>query len=263
MTPDEERLLNDLLERLRRSPAGEIDRAAEAAIMGAVRERPDLPYMMAQTIIMQDFALRDAQTRIQEMERQAKGGGGSFLAGAWGNRGPGMARAGGYGANAGGHAHTGGGHAGGYSSGPWGPPPMPGQYGSGYGYGTGFGGFPGHPGMQGGGFLRSAAATAAGVVGGALLLNSLQGMFGPDVVVHEHIHQDGQDDPAGGQDGMAGDQAFADQDPGVDPGADPGGDAVQAADYDPGADHGADPGGDMGSDFGGDGGGDFGGDEMI
>jgi hypothetical protein len=34
------------------------------------------------------------------------------------------------------------------------------------------------PGSSGGSFLGTAAATAAGVVGGALLMNSIRGMFG-------------------------------------------------------------------------------------
>lgn len=225
MTPDERRLLTDLLDRLRRAPMQQHDDEADDLIIRAMRERPDLPYLMAQTILMQDFALKDAQARITTLERQGTGqpapsGGGSFLGGLL-NRG---------------QPH--------HARGPWGGQPQAG-YGGGHGgmpqpggpWGTPGGGYlPGHGG--GGGFMRSAAATAAGVVGGALLLNSLGNMFGPDVVVHEHLGDGGLGET------------------GVDPAAADAGDAggdVQPADY-------QDPGGDVGTDAGGDFGG---GDEWV
>ncbi|HYE52150.1 MAG TPA: DUF2076 family protein [Azospirillaceae bacterium] len=272
MTPEEERLLSDLLGRLRAAPRTEIDHDADAMIARAARERPDLAYMLAQTVLMQDFALRDAQARIAELERHAAAPrpprAGSFLGGLAGRGG--FAGQGGY-AGQGGHAGAGygtaghqAGHHGSHNSGPWGPPPYQGGRGGyGHGYGHGFG--TGFGGAGGGGFLRSAAATAAGVVGGALLLNSLQDMFGPDVVAYAPADADaaGADQAAGVQEAghEGGDAAagFAD-DPGADPGADAG--------SDPGL--GDMGGGDMvgedlgGGDMGGeDLGGDFGGDEWA
>jgi hypothetical protein len=53
-----------------------------------------------------------------------------------------------------------------------------GPYGQGQGYGQGpYGGAPSSP-FGGGSFLGTAAATAAGMVGGSLLLNSIRGMMG-------------------------------------------------------------------------------------
>jgi hypothetical protein len=48
----------------------------------------------------------------------------------------------------------------------------------GYAPGGGYANAPQAPGSSGGSFLGTAAATAAGVVGGALLMNSFRGMFG-------------------------------------------------------------------------------------
>ena len=54
-------------------------------------ERPDTPYVLAQTVIMQDFALRNAQSQIEELQRQmsemappAQERPGSFLGGLFG-----------------------------------------------------------------------------------------------------------------------------------------------------------------------------------
>jgi hypothetical protein len=55
---------------------------------------------------------------------------------------------------------------------------QPGGYAAQPGYGGQPGAYGATPGAAGGSFLGNAAATAAGVVGGALLMNSFRGMFG-------------------------------------------------------------------------------------
>lgn len=93
--------IEGLFERIarveRRSPPR--DRGAEALVQCKIREQPAAPYYMAQTILMQEKALNEAQTRIEELEGRgyeagrrgraagpwdyAPGwGGGGFLAGA-------------------------------------------------------------------------------------------------------------------------------------------------------------------------------------
>jgi hypothetical protein len=75
--------------------SGPRDRGAEALINAKIGQQPAAPYYMAQTILMQEKALNDAQERINELEgggsrRRAAGpwdnahawGGGGFLAGA-------------------------------------------------------------------------------------------------------------------------------------------------------------------------------------
>lgn len=136
--------------------AGPRDAEAEALIQQHIARQPGAPYVMAQTIVMQNFALEQAQQRIQELEQQvaenedapANAGGGMFGGLFGGGRQAGPAR------RAGSVPATGrpmGGPAG-----------MPMQ----------------HPQAGGGGFLAGAAQTAMGVAGGVLLANAIGGMFG-------------------------------------------------------------------------------------
>src|SRR5689334_23083216 len=73
MTPQERDLLTNLVSRLRQAPDQEIDREAEAMINDLVREKPDTPYMLAQTVLIQDYALHQAQDRIADLEQQLQG----------------------------------------------------------------------------------------------------------------------------------------------------------------------------------------------
>jgi len=173
MTPEERQLLSALAQRVKNVPPQQKDPEAEQFIRQLVMERPDTPYVLAQTVIMQDFALRNAQSQIEELQRQlseaapppAQERPGSFLGGLFG-RSPSP------------QPTT-------SSSGsvprvnPWGQPdaPPPG-YGSGPGYG--YGQPPQGPVMQPsqtGNFLRGAASTAAGVAGGALLFQGINSLF--------------------------------------------------------------------------------------
>ena len=149
------------------------DAGAEAFIAQRIGQQPGAPYFMAQTIVMQEYALNQAQARIQELENQAQeqqyqqpaaGGGGGLFGSLFGGgqqpaRRPGqvpsMPRATGVGAgalNAGQQA-----------------PMQPQQQG-------GFGG---------GGFLAGAAQTAMGVAGGVLLGNAIGSMFAGDAPATE------------------------------------------------------------------------------
>src|SRR3569833_2954981 len=73
MTPQERDLLTNLVSRLRQAPAQDIDGEAEAMINDLVDEKPDTPYVLAQTVLIQDFALHQAQDRIADLEQQLKG----------------------------------------------------------------------------------------------------------------------------------------------------------------------------------------------
>ena len=50
--------------------AGPRDAGAEGFIKERITQQPGAPYFMAQTIVMQEYALQDAQWRIEELERQ-------------------------------------------------------------------------------------------------------------------------------------------------------------------------------------------------
>ena len=72
MTPQERQMLGDLFERISSTNSGPRDPQAEAFINDAVRAMPYAPYMLAQTVLVQQHALEAAAERIKELEAQAK-----------------------------------------------------------------------------------------------------------------------------------------------------------------------------------------------
>lgn len=235
--------------------SGPRDAEAEGFIAQRVAQQPAAPYLMAQTIVMQGYALEQAQARISELEQQAQqaqeeerpasGGGlfGSLFGASQPPRRstvPSMPRPGSpFGAAA---AQQGYGQQQGAPGGY--PPPGYQQGQGGFQQGGMQQGMPGRPGFGGGfgggGFLAGAAQTAMGVAGGVLLGNAIAGMFGGD----EAKAAEAPADPA--------------QQPGPDTQAS-NASATDTSASDPGADDisGADNGGWF------DGGGWFGGDEEI
>jgi hypothetical protein len=195
MTPQERQLVDDLFDRLSKVESAPRDPDATAAIVQGLRVAPNAIYPLVQTVLVQDEALRRANDHIQELERQSapqQNQGGGFLdtmRGAilgqnqqqgsvpnvrppevsnrpvW-NSGQVLQQSpqghddhGGYDQRSGApQAPMGGGMSGGMGG----------------GMGASMGG-----GMGGGGsFLGTAAAAAAGMVGGSLLLNSIHSMMG-------------------------------------------------------------------------------------
>ncbi len=173
MTPQERQLVDELFDRLAKLEDAPRDPDAERAIADGLRRAPHAVYALVQTTLVQDEALKRANARIQELEggppqEQPHGFLDNMRDALFGReerRGsvP-TVRPGGLG-----------------SSGVWGsgqsaPPPGPAGYGpppAGYGYGPGSA-----PVGSGGSFLGTAAASAAGVIGGAMLLNGIRSMFG-------------------------------------------------------------------------------------
>jgi hypothetical protein len=182
MTPEERQLLSALAQRVKNVPPQQKDPEAEQFIRQLVAERPDTPYVLAQTVIMQDFALRNAQSQIEDLQRQlseaaprAQERPGSFLGGLFGrSQTPQPSTS--YPPSSGSVPRVN----------PWGQPdaPPPG-YGAGPGPGYGYPPPPQGPAPQGpvmqpsqtGSFLRGAAGTALGVAGGALLFQGINSMF--------------------------------------------------------------------------------------
>jgi hypothetical protein len=165
MTPQEQQLIVQLFQRLEQAPQQEKDSEAEALISEGLRDQPDAPYLLVQTVLIQDMALTNAQARIAQMERelaaaktaQAPRRANSFLGGLLHGSVPsaGASRAPASAPEPQPQPQP-------QASPPPGPMPMP-------------------PMMPGGGsgFLRAAAATALGVVGGELLFQGVHSMFGP------------------------------------------------------------------------------------
>jgi hypothetical protein len=198
MTPQERQLIDELFDRLAKVESAPRDPEAMSAIMQGLRNAPNAIYPLVQTVLLQDEALRRAAERIHQLEQgqaQDQGQSGGFLDSmrdklfGQSNQSRGSV--------------------------PNVPPPASesrpvwnsgqvlqqsqlqqgqsqGQYDQGYGQGYGQGGGYGGPGYGqgpygggpqspfggGGSFLGTAAATAAGFVGGSLLMNSMRGIMG-------------------------------------------------------------------------------------
>jgi uncharacterized protein len=209
MTPQEQQLVADLFNRLASLEGQRRDPDAERLIREGLGRAPNSVYALVQTVLVQDETLKMANARIEELERTmasaapAESGGGGFLDNVRGMFG-GQSRSSVPSVKPGGQG----------SSGVWGSrpdaSPPPGQssgqpWGSPQGYPQG--GYPQQPGYPpagyppgaapaGGGhsFLGTAAATVAGVVGGAMLLNGIRSMMGGS-----EGFSPGHHDPSGGQ----------------------------------------------------------------
>ena len=150
MQSQERDLIAGLFGRLQQFESQPRDPEAEALIRDFVTRQPASPYLLVQTVLVQEQALKAAQERIAELE--AKAGAAPAAAGFLGSA---------------------------PRIGPWGSQPQAAQ--------------PQAPVPStrsplqaalapqqpaGGGFLRSAMATAAGVAGGALLFEGIRSLMG-------------------------------------------------------------------------------------
>ncbi len=141
MTPAERQLIDNLFDRMQRLAPITKDREAEQLIREGVREMPDAPYLLVQSVLVQEEALRQADARIREFQsRSTSDVGKSFLGG------PSL--------GAGSVPVTGPRQASQRASEP--VPRDPGQA----------------------SFLASALSTAASVAGGMLLADSIRGLLG-------------------------------------------------------------------------------------
>jgi hypothetical protein len=239
MTPQERQLVTELFDRLTRLAPAPRDAEAERAIADGLARAPDALYPLVQTVLVQDEALKRADARIRELsggDANAAAGGGfldgmrSALNGRSATSVPSVRATStsepdsrwNSGAAMAPSAQT---------AAPYAAPPP-----------------------QGGSFLGTAAATAAGVIGGSLLFNALGGMFG-----HRSGSAFGDVPPPASPSGSPWDHNAAGSDLARDAGLnDVGGgdlaDSRSAGLFDSDADAaglGSDIGGDFGSDFGG------------
>ncbi|HLJ70074.1 MAG TPA: DUF2076 domain-containing protein [Roseiarcus sp.] len=177
MTPQERQLLGGLFQRIASTASNSRDPEAENFISEAVRMQPHAPYVLAQTVLVQQQALEAAAKRVQELEAQIQGQNppeqqeGSFL----GNLGRSLF-GGGQSAPPAPRSNY---DASAYTKGSSAPPPGPQQAYPQQNYGPPPGAGPwGAPPSSGGGFLHNALTTAAGVAGGMMAADALRGMFG-------------------------------------------------------------------------------------
>ena len=208
MQSEEQRLIDGLFSRLKQAETQSAPRDAEAekTIAGYVQGQPAAPYYMAQTILIQEAAIKQLNERIQALEsdvsrlQSTKQNSGGFLAGLFG---------------------------GGQSSSS-GSEPIPGS--QNYARQAPPAQQPGYaqpqaqnyaPARSGGGFMSGALQTAAGVAGGVVLGNMLMNMFSgshPQEIVN--IIEETPQQPAADDIAPASDSQFLPQD-----------DAASAPDY--------------------------------
>jgi uncharacterized protein len=176
MTPQERDLITTLFDRLNKTEGQLRGPEAETLIRETTAGRPDAPYSLVQTVLIQDLSLHNAQSRITDLETQLSEtkrassappsflGGPSFLGAVLGQGEPS------------GGVRTSSVPPGGPGTGsPLAATPQPGYAPE---QRSAARSAPGAGLMDGGGFLRSAATTAAGIAGGALLFECIQSMFG-------------------------------------------------------------------------------------
>lgn len=71
MTPQERQLVTELFDRLATLEGEKRDLEAEKAIGEGLKRAPNAVYALVQTVLVQDQALRDADARIRDLERDA------------------------------------------------------------------------------------------------------------------------------------------------------------------------------------------------
>ena len=168
MTPQEQEMIGDLIDRVQKTQLAEKDMDAEQMLQEGMGKNPDALYILAQTVLVQKYALEQAQTQLTQARAQIEQmqqhpeprHATSFLGSLLGRNDappPPPPQV--------------------YSAPPQGYAPQPVQ---GYKY-VPAGGYPpayGPPmGMGGGGFMRGALQTAAGVAAGALAFEGVESLM--------------------------------------------------------------------------------------
>jgi uncharacterized protein len=157
MTPQEQQLLDDFLQRLAAAGGVAKDPQADALIRQRLAGQPDALYLLVQRSLLQQQALEGAKAQIAQLQAQlaSQQGGGSFLGGQ--PQGSGWSTV---------------------------PPPMPQQQpvqpqAAAPGWRERlFGGAPAQPAPAAPSFLSQAATTAAGVAGGMFLFDGIESLLG-------------------------------------------------------------------------------------
>lgn len=70
MTPQESQMLNDLIRRVQSTQVGQKDPEAEQLLAEGLANDPDAVYILAQTVLVQDLALRQARAQIDQLRQQ-------------------------------------------------------------------------------------------------------------------------------------------------------------------------------------------------
>src|SRR5580658_6602828 len=175
MTPQEQQLIDGLIDRIRNTQVTDKDLDAERYLQQGFAGNPDALYILAQTVLVQQYGLNQAQQQIEQLQaaldeaRQhvQQSGGGSFLSKIFGGPGTQQTQ---YQPNNPGY-----------------PPPYAPAYAPAYTQ-------PAYPQPGGGSFLRGALQTAAGVAIGEMAFDSVESLFhgfggGPYGYGHQRIRR--------------------------------------------------------------------------
>jgi hypothetical protein len=166
MTPQEESMLNDLVGRVEQTQLTEKDPEAEQLLLQTLGRNPNALYILAQTVLVQKYALDQATAQINQMRQQTQAlqqpaHTTSFLGSLLGHRDPAPPL-----------------------PPPQAPPPPPGYgaapaqpYNQPWSPVPAYGGPPPPPPGGGSSFLRTAATTAAGVAAGALAFQGVESLL--------------------------------------------------------------------------------------
>ncbi len=165
MTPQEESMLNDLIGRVEQTQLTEKDPEAEQLLVQSLGRNPNALYILAQTVLVQKYALENATAQINQLRQQSQAlqqpaHATSFLGSLLGHRDPVPP-----------------------PPPPQSPPPPPGYgappaapYAQPWTSVPAYGAPPPAPG-GGSSFLRTAATTAAGVAAGALAFEGVESLM--------------------------------------------------------------------------------------
>jgi hypothetical protein len=151
MTPQEQQMLQGLIQRVNQTQLQEKDFDAEEMLQQTLGRNPDALYILAQTVLVQQYALDQAQKQLEQLRQQQAQQpqrSSSFLGNLLGRDDSSRAT----------------------------PPPPPPPY-SAPQYAPSPGYVPAYAAPQSGGFLRSAMQTAAGVAAGALAFQGIESLM--------------------------------------------------------------------------------------
>jgi hypothetical protein len=202
MTPQEESMLGDLIRRVQQTQLSEKDPDAQQFLDQQLGGHPDALYILAQTVLVQKYALEQAQRQLDQLKQTQPAKATSFLGGLFGHGQPQV-------------QPTPPQQSYAPPTPPYTPvnqPVYPAYPPSGYGAPPAYAPYPG----GGSSFLRSAATTAAGVAAGALAFEGIEslmhgfghtagfggggfGGFGGGMPVEENVVNNYYDTPAGGE----------------------------------------------------------------
>jgi hypothetical protein len=171
MTPQEQQLLNGLIQRVQQTQLAEKDTEAEQVLSQSLGKDPDALYILCQTVLVQQYALEQAKKQLEDTRQQLEAlkqqpppqpaPHTSFLGSIFGSSQPAppppYAPAN-YGPPQPGYGQPG-----------YGQPYPPPQYAPSGGFGGG--------GFGGGGFLQGAMQTAAGVAAGELAFRGIEDLM--------------------------------------------------------------------------------------